>query len=82
MPNYPYIINLNVYRFCAERLRSLLNTLELPDISDYGGLTLVANFATLVSTYSKGESRIPCVYILLIMFVHISSLRKDLILRS
>ena len=42
------------YRFCAERLRSLLHTLELPDISDYGGLTLVANFATLVSTYSKG----------------------------
>lgn len=41
-------------RFCAERLRSLLHTLELPDISDYGGLTLVANFATLVSTYSKG----------------------------
>lgn len=41
-------------KFCAERLRSLLNTLELPDITDYSALTLVANFATLVSTYSKG----------------------------
>ncbi|XP_065662190.1 general transcription and DNA repair factor IIH helicase subunit XPD isoform X2 [Hydra vulgaris] len=41
-------------RFCSERLRSLLNTLELPDITDYSGLSLVANFATLVSTYSKG----------------------------
>lgn len=45
-------------QFCAERLRSLLNTLELPDITDYASLTLVANFATLVSTYSKGFSLI------------------------
>ncbi|XP_065068425.1 general transcription and DNA repair factor IIH helicase subunit XPD-like [Rhopilema esculentum] len=41
-------------RFCAERLRSLLHTLELPNIADFGPLTLLANFATLVSTYSKG----------------------------
>ena len=41
-------------RFCAERLSSLLYTLELPDVQDYGPLTLIANFATLVSTYSKG----------------------------
>ena len=43
------------FRFCAERLRMLLQTLELPDITDYGGLILVAGFATLVSTYSKGN---------------------------
>ncbi|XP_068684065.1 general transcription and DNA repair factor IIH helicase subunit XPD-like isoform X2 [Montipora foliosa] len=41
-------------RFCAERLSSLLHTLELPDVQDYGPLTLIANFATLVSTYNKG----------------------------
>lgn len=50
-------------RFCAERLRSLLYTLELPDLQDYGPLTLIANFATLVSTYSKGTwpGSNPCV---------------------
>ena len=55
---YDTCFNLSHFyvRFCAERLRSLLHTLELPDLTDYGGLTLVANFATLVSTYSKGNS--------------------------
>ncbi|XP_068033852.1 LOW QUALITY PROTEIN: general transcription and DNA repair factor IIH helicase subunit XPD [Anomalospiza imberbis] len=41
-------------RFCAERLHSLLRTLALPDVADFSPITLVANFATLVSTYSKG----------------------------
>ena len=44
------------FRFCAERLSSLLHTLELPDVQDYGPLTLIANFATLVSTYNKGTA--------------------------
>lgn len=41
-------------RFCSERLSSLLRTLELADIKDYSALSLVANFATLISTYTKG----------------------------
>nr|XP_005900409.2 PREDICTED: TFIIH basal transcription factor complex helicase XPD subunit [Bos mutus] len=41
-------------RFCAERLRSLLYTLEISDLTDFSPLTLLANFATLVSTYAKG----------------------------
>ncbi|PVD26612.1 hypothetical protein C0Q70_14289 [Pomacea canaliculata] len=41
-------------RFCAERLHSLMRTLELTDLKDYSALSLVANFATLVSTYTKG----------------------------
>nr|XP_055225706.1 general transcription and DNA repair factor IIH helicase subunit XPD isoform X5 [Gorilla gorilla gorilla] len=41
-------------RFCAERLRSLLHTLEITDLADFSPLTLLANFATLVSTYAKG----------------------------
>lgn len=49
---------LSFLRFCAERLSSLLYTLELPDVQDYGPLTLIANFATLVSTYSKGTMHI------------------------
>lgn len=41
-------------RFCSERLASLLRTLELADVSDFKGLTLISHFATLVSTYAKG----------------------------
>ncbi|MBV96032.1 TFIIH basal transcription factor complex helicase XPD subunit, partial [Eschrichtius robustus] len=47
-------------RFCAERLRSLLHTLEIADLADFSPLTLLANFATLVSTYAKGELTSPC----------------------
>ncbi|XP_055956852.1 general transcription and DNA repair factor IIH helicase subunit XPD [Patella vulgata] len=41
-------------RFCAERLASLMRTLELTDLHDFSALTLLVNFATLVSTYAKG----------------------------
>lgn len=41
-------------RFCYERLRSLLNSLELVDMQNFSPLILLANFATLVSTYTQG----------------------------
>ncbi len=41
-------------RFCAERLTSLVRTLELTNIEDYQSLQDVATFATLVATYEKG----------------------------
>ncbi|RAH44811.1 TFIIH/NER complex ATP-dependent 5'-3' DNA helicase subunit RAD3 [Aspergillus brunneoviolaceus CBS 621.78] len=41
-------------RFCAERLTSLVRTLELINIEDYQPLQEVATFATLVATYEKG----------------------------
>jgi DNA excision repair protein ERCC-2 len=41
-------------RFCAERLASLIRTLELSDLSDYTALQKVTTFATLVATYQKG----------------------------
>lgn len=41
-------------RFCAERLSSLVRTLELTNIEDYQPLQEVAIFATLVATYEKG----------------------------
>lgn len=41
-------------RFCAERLSSLLRTLEISDLTDYGGLTVITHFATLVSSYTQG----------------------------
>ena len=58
--NKEYIISNHYFlllcRFCAERLHSLLRTLELTAIQEMSPLTLVANFATLVSTYTKGKS--------------------------
>ena len=41
-------------RFCAERLTSLVRTLELTQVEDYQPLQEVASFATLVATYDKG----------------------------
>jgi DNA excision repair protein ERCC-2 len=41
-------------RFCAERLTSLVRTLELTNIEDYQPLQEIATFATLVATYDQG----------------------------
>lgn len=41
-------------RFCAERLTSLVRTLELTNIEDYQPLQEVASFATLAATYDTG----------------------------
>ena len=34
--------------------------MEIADLADFSPLTLLANFATLVSTYAKGELTSPC----------------------
>jgi len=44
-------------RFCAERLQSLIRTLELNRLDEHSSLQKVASFATLVSTYEKGIFR-------------------------
>ncbi|XP_033210261.1 general transcription and DNA repair factor IIH helicase subunit XPD [Belonocnema kinseyi] len=41
-------------RFCAERLSSLLRTMEISDMTDFSPLILVTHLATLVATYTKG----------------------------
>ncbi|KAF7976297.1 hypothetical protein HWV62_6991 [Athelia sp. TMB] len=41
-------------RFCAERLQSMVRTLELQRLDEYASLQKVASFATLVATYEKG----------------------------
>ncbi|KAK4020853.1 hypothetical protein OUZ56_002797 [Daphnia magna] len=41
-------------RFSAERLASLIRTLEISDLTDFSPLVTVSHFATLVSTYTKG----------------------------
>ena len=47
------------FRFAHERLRSLLRTLDLSDLNNYSALTLLTNFATMISTYTKGTR---CIY--------------------
>ncbi|KAF9246525.1 hypothetical protein BU15DRAFT_40365 [Melanogaster broomeanus] len=41
-------------RFCAERLQSMIRTLNLNRLDEYSALQKVASFATLVATYEKG----------------------------
>ncbi|KAJ1945080.1 TFIIH/NER complex ATP-dependent 5'-3' DNA helicase subunit, partial [Linderina pennispora] len=41
-------------RFCAERLASLIRTLELTDLEEFSSLAKVAEFATLCATYDTG----------------------------
>lgn len=41
-------------RFCAERLASLLRTLEISDLTDFSPIVLITHLATLVSTYTRG----------------------------
>ncbi|CAG9836890.1 unnamed protein product [Diabrotica balteata] len=42
------------FKFCAERLASLLRTLEIADLTDFSPIILITHVATLVSTYTKG----------------------------
>lgn len=41
-------------RFCAQRLASLLRTMEITDMTDFSPIILVTHLATLVSTYTLG----------------------------
>lgn len=42
-------------RFCAEWLHLLLQTLEIVDMANFSAITVVTNFAILISTYTKGQ---------------------------
>ena len=59
----PAMLTGSVPRFCAERLQSLVRTLELSRLDELRSLQKVASFATLVATYEKG-ARTPCRYYL------------------
>eukprot|EP00834_Sanchytrium_tribonematis_P002000 NODE_55_length_29507_cov_0.809712.p3 type:complete len:560 gc:universal NODE_55_length_29507_cov_0.809712:16041-14362(-) len=50
------LIERKPLQFTAERLQSLIRTLELQDIDEYSSLMRVATFATIVSTYLNGFS--------------------------
>eukprot|EP00116_Pleurobrachia_bachei_P000293 sb/3460555/ len=57
-------------RFVTQRLNSLMKTLEIQDMENFRPLSVIASFATLVSTYSKGfsiiiepyDARTPSIY--------------------
>jgi DNA excision repair protein ERCC-2 len=44
-------------KFAYTRLSSLLRTLQVPNLNDYDALTNVADFASLIATYSEGLPR-------------------------
>lgn len=44
--------------FCAERLQSLVRTLELNRLDEINALQKVATFATLVATYERGMHKL------------------------
>ena len=48
------LIERKPLKFCAERLSSLIRTLELTDIEEFSSLQRIANFATIVGTYHQG----------------------------
>jgi DNA excision repair protein ERCC-2 len=48
---------LCVRRFCAERLQSLLRTLELTNLDDFSSLQTITTFATLIGTYQQGSNK-------------------------
>ncbi|CDF35006.1 unnamed protein product [Chondrus crispus] len=43
-------------RFCSDRLKSLLQTLEISEVSEFTPLQLIADFATLLGTYGHTKS--------------------------
>ena len=49
-----------------------MRTLELTDLKDYSALSVVSNFATLVSTYTKGGTLGDIVLGLVVCMQHVS----------
>lgn len=49
-----FFIDQRSLKFAHDRLSSLMNTLEISNIDEYRAVSLVADFATLLSTYFSG----------------------------
>ena len=50
----PKEVDSKSLKFCHERLRSLLNTLQVANLDEFTPITKVADFVTLLGTYSQG----------------------------
>ncbi|CRG96891.1 TFIIH basal transcription factor complex helicase XPD subunit, putative [Plasmodium gallinaceum] len=47
-------LDTSFFKYCFDRLKSLLNTLQIVNIDDYSSLNIVCNFCTLLGNYFKG----------------------------
>uniref|UniRef100_A0A383WM71 DNA 5'-3' helicase n=1 Tax=Tetradesmus obliquus TaxID=3088 RepID=A0A383WM71_TETOB len=47
-------VDAKTLRFCYDRLSSLMKTLEITNTDDFGAIQMVADFGTLLGTYSHG----------------------------
>ncbi|KYO00319.1 putative DNA repair helicase RAD3 [Plasmodium gaboni] len=47
-------LDTSFFKYCFDRLRSLLNNLQIVNIEDYSSLNIVCNFCTLLGNYFKG----------------------------
>ncbi|KAF8064487.1 hypothetical protein HT031_003286 [Scenedesmus sp. PABB004] len=47
-------VDAKTLRFCYDRLSSLLKALQVTNTDEYGALQLVADFGTLLGTYTRG----------------------------
>jgi DNA excision repair protein ERCC-2 len=52
--HYKTTIDARTLAFCAERLISLMNTLEIKDIHEFNAIKVITDFATLVGSYEDG----------------------------
>merc|ERR1719431_1181835 len=76
-------------RFCAERLSSLIRSLEISHVADFGPLTCISHFATLVATYTRGftiiieptEDRVVGVGAVINPILHLSCLDASIAIR-
>jgi DNA excision repair protein ERCC-2 len=49
-----YFLDQRSLKFAHDRLSSLMNTLQIAAVDEFQSITIVADFATLISTYFKG----------------------------
>ncbi|SBT71121.1 TFIIH basal transcription factor complex helicase XPD subunit, putative [Plasmodium malariae] len=47
-------LDTSFFKYCFDRLKSLLNALQIVNIDDYSSLNVVCNFCTLLGNYVKG----------------------------
>ncbi|KYN98640.1 DNA repair helicase RAD3, putative [Plasmodium reichenowi] len=47
-------LDTSFFKYCFDRLKSLLNNLQIVNIEDYSSLNIVCNFCTLLGNYFKG----------------------------
>ncbi|ANQ07385.1 Dna excision-repair helicase [Plasmodium coatneyi] len=47
-------LDTSFFKFCFDRLKSILNALQIVNVEDYSALNIVCNFCTLLGSYFQG----------------------------